>query len=99
MPETPEPQPETEGVTAPAEPTELQEDDVPSTPRPKGLAYAPEPSQAAVDRAMALAAETGAELPEGASVPADAPKGLWYALVDGDGNTVTDADGNPVRVP
>jgi hypothetical protein len=70
---------------------------MPSSPRPKPLPLAKEAPAAQVDAADA-AREGGAALPSGASVGAPPAKGLWFALVDGDGKTV-EIDGHPVRVP
>lgn len=69
---------------------------MPSEPRPKPLPFAedaPKTHVAAADKAR----EDGADLPAGASVGKPPTDGLWYALVDSDGQAV-EIDGNPVRV-
>lgn len=63
---------------------------MPSKPRAKGVAKeAPQEAVKALE---------GKDLPEGASAGQKPAEGLWYRLLDGNGDPVT-VEGTQVRVP
>ena len=72
---------------------------MPSSPRPKPIAYAEEPPKTHLDAAAKVAEEKGAPaLPAGASVGKPPAEGVWFALVGADGQPV-EVSGSPVRIP